>query len=150
MNTQTRKQVATPKAPNVYLPYGAQLITPREVYCGTWRPQIVDAEVTLEGIKWYRVQGGFGDLDGKRRNEREDWIADIESISVSVHDYHWNGLDFGSDYGTFENACRQELALALRHALESEQQKTRELEKLRQGIDTLKTWRIEHTHKITS
>ena len=53
--------------------------------------------------------------------------------------------------------CCTTLALALRHALESEQQKVRELEKLRQGIDTLKTavsaisknWAIKQDAKIS-
>lgn len=127
MNTQAQR----PK-PNSILPKGAQLIEPREVKLATWLPQIVDAEIVLDGIKWYRVKGGFGN-----RHDREDWIADVPGISISTNDYSWNGEDFGPDYGTFENACKQNLIEALRFAEKQKEKLIADLHKLQQGINKL-------------
>jgi len=90
------------------LPEGAYLLSSlKTLSLGSFTPQIVDAAIEKYGVTWYRVKGGFGG-----RNDREDWIADLP-ISVSIHDYHWNGEDFGPDYGSFENAMYEELKKGL-------------------------------------
>jgi hypothetical protein len=92
------------------LPPGAEAITPIELHLGRGLPQTFDAKITLRGIAWYRVRSGFGG-----RGDREDWIADL-AVSVSVSDYHWNGSDFGPDYGSFESACAAQAIRALQIA----------------------------------
>lgn len=57
--------------------------------------------------------------------------------SVSVHDYQWNGDDFGPDYGSFANACRQELKLGLRNPLLVLKQKQKECSQLKNTVSML-------------
>lgn len=112
------------------LPPGATLIDPPiQVKPATWIEQTVDASIVKNGVTWYRVKGGFGN-----RGNREDWIADLP-VSVSVHDYHWNGEDFGPSYETFDNACVEELKRALEHTkflkAEAQQKVTEAQQKVR-------------------
>lgn len=92
--------------PNTRLPKSARRLKPELVLTvGNWVEQTFDAEVWRYGVRWLRVKGGFGD----GQYPREDWIAEIPAVAISVHDYHWNGDTFGDNYGTFDNACKQEL-----------------------------------------
>jgi hypothetical protein len=91
---------------------GAKLLAQTAtVRTGTLKPQEVDASLDLVGLTWFRVHGGFGG-----RFDREDWIADLPGVSVTVCDYHWNGSDFGLSYGSFEAACRGQLEFSLQNA----------------------------------
>ncbi len=60
---------------------------------GAWVEMTFDAEFFHRGIRWLRVKGGMGE-----RGDREDWVADIPNVSISVHDYHWNGDSFGPNH----------------------------------------------------
>lgn len=106
-------RVKTRLKPNTILPSGAKVIPARKRNVGSWLPQVVDAEVERSGVTWYRVKGGLGG-----RGDREDWVASLPGLAVAVSDYHWNGEDFGPSYGSFDNAIRQELDLALEYARE--------------------------------
>lgn len=92
---------------------GATAIEPVEIETGGWVPTVVDAKLTRNGIDWYRVKDGMGG-----RGDREDWIADVPEVCISVHDYHWNGSSFSFNYGTFENALDQSVARILPHIAE--------------------------------
>lgn len=94
------------------LQQGAELLPKiEEVQRGNWSLLKVDASIAIHGVVWLRVYGGFGG-----RFDREDWIADLPGVSISVCDYHWNGSDFGPSYPSFEDACRGQLESGLRHA----------------------------------
>lgn len=131
--------MATDNRPNTILPNGAKPIEPRTVTVGSTLPQVVDAAIMLDGILWYRIQRGFGG-----RGDREDWIANIPALSVSVSDYHWNGEDLGS-YGTFENACRQQLISALEYGKQIEQKKKEELKDIESAITMLTCSTLQST-----
>lgn len=95
--------------PSPSLQLGAELLAETiTLKTGTLVPQRVDASLELFGLTWFRVLGGFGG-----RFDREDWIADLPGINVTVCDYHWDGSDFGPSYGSFEDACRGRLEDAL-------------------------------------
>ena len=79
---------------------------------GAWVEMEFDAAIRVRGIRWLRVRGGLG---GEFRHE--DWVADVPAICCSVHDYHWNGDDFGPNYGSFLGAIRAEMKLSLDYAI---------------------------------
>lgn len=91
-------------------PTGITIIKPIKKKIASWIPQTFDASAERCGIVWLRVKDGMSG-----RGDREDWVADVP-YPVSVHDYHWNGDSFGKSYGSFDNACFQELKIALLHA----------------------------------
>lgn len=99
------------------------------IQTGNWVPQQVDASVEVCGVTWVRVYGGMGG-----RFDREDWVAVLPGISVSVHDYHWNGSDFGPSYGSFEDACREELKRSLYFAKERLIKEQNKIDTLKEGI----------------
>lgn len=125
--------VETLKAASPPLQPGAELLPEvRTVTVGTLVPQKVDATINSAGLTWFRVYGGFGG-----RFDREDWIADLPAISVSVCDYHWNGSDFGPSYDSFENACRGQMEFALRSARHTKSQMEAKLTMITAGIAQL-------------
>lgn len=100
---------------------GARLISVRKT-TGTWVEMEYDARGEYFGIIWLRVKDGMGG-----RGDREDWVADIPGVSIAVHDYHWNGEEFGSNHGSFLGAIKAETQRALDYAnrkLAELQQKT--------------------------
>ncbi len=108
-------------APNTILPPTAELIKVVSLKLGGWKEHKFDAKLVYKGVTWYRCHRGMG---GEGR--REDWCADVPSIGVSVHDYHWNGNTFGFfDYGSIEAAMDGELkrgiTTARRRALEAQE-----------------------------
>lgn len=91
------------------LPKGAKRIDPpltKEV--GNWVAMEYDAEFDWFGIRWLRAKGGFSD-----NGDREDWVADIPGVNISVHDYHWGGSSFGPNRGSFLGAIEAETKAAL-------------------------------------
>lgn len=94
-------------SPNTVLPKGGRLLQPpvkRQI--GGWVKMTYDATVQRHGLTWLRVQGGFGG-----RGDREDWVADLPSGSVSVSDYDWvPGLwNARPCHGTFDAAIIAEM-----------------------------------------
>jgi hypothetical protein len=88
--------------PNTVLPKGARLIKPFEKKIGGWVEMEFDAEVERLGLTWYRVKGGMGE---RKNGDREDWIADIPSCCISIHDYQWREPRWGSfGYESFDKA----------------------------------------------
>lgn len=94
-------------------PESFEVIPVVELTVGAWKPMRFDAQTERFSVRWLRVLGG---MSGK--NDREDWVADLPAVCVSVHDYHWNGDDFGPSYESFDNACRVELRNELVYATE--------------------------------
>ena len=85
---------------------------------GTWIEMDYDDEVTFGGVVWRRAQGGFGE-----DNKREDWVADIEGVSIHVarwlDESTW-GVTSGNRLDTREDAMRAALdqgLLTARHKL---------------------------------
>lgn len=86
--------------PNTVLPKGARHITPVKKEIGGYVKLPYDAKVTLNGVTWYRVQGGFSG-----HGDREDWVADIPLVNLSVHDYEWREPRWGFvSVNSFEEA----------------------------------------------
>lgn len=100
----------------------------------TFVPLKVDARVEVCGVTWLRVYGGFGG-----RFDREDWIAVLPAVAISVCDYYWNGSDFGPSYGSFENACRERLTQAVSFARSKKSKLESEIDKLIEAITLLES-----------
>lgn len=99
---------------------------------GSWVKMTFDAKVERCGIVWFRVKDGLG-----KRGDREDWVANIPHICVSVHDYQWNGDEFGANHGSFDNACIQELKSSLAGAIFRLKEQERGIANLRSAIQKL-------------
>jgi hypothetical protein len=82
---------------------------------GAWGKMEFDAAIRVYGVRWLRVKDGLGG-----RGDREDWVADLPEVCVSVHDYHWNGDDFGANHGSFRGAIKAEMKSSLQHAIDQE------------------------------
>jgi len=119
--------------PNKVLPKGAFLIKPVRLVLGDWSPLVFDAKVVRAGITWYRVKGGLSEGD----NSREDWLADVPKICISVHDYHWNGDTFGPQHGSFDKAVKAESKAALRNSKERLAEKQELVLELKNSIAVL-------------
>lgn len=115
--------------PNTVLPEGGRLITPAKLRLGRWVEMKYDATVKRAGVDWFRVKNGMGD-----RGDREDWCADIPGVSVAVHDYHWNGEDFGPSYGSFDAAVAGQLTFASQCLRERIADLKRQLESAEEGL----------------
>ncbi len=120
--------------PNTVLPKGGKLIKPLRKKIGTWVEMEFDATCRRNGLTWFRVKNGMGE-----RGDREDWVADVPGVSISVHDYHYNGEDFGPSYGSFDNACLQESIRALHFAREELAKKRAALASLENGIKVIES-----------
>jgi len=104
---KTKSKRKTKFIPNTVLPKGGKLLPkPIKKKIGSWVEQVVDAALVRNGIRWFRVKDGMGG-----RGDREDWIADVECMCCSVHDYNWiKEIDFGIiKYPTFEKAIDSQL-----------------------------------------
>ena len=90
-------------------PKGFQLLkSPVVKKIGGWTELKYDASLERYGITWYRIQNGFGG-----NGDREDWVADVPSLCVSVSDYNWIKGSFGTYYGSFDKAIEAEITSAL-------------------------------------
>lgn len=100
--TNTMKTIA----PNTQLPKGAKLLKkPLTHSIGGWSEMELDAVVERQGIKWFRVKGGMGD-----GGDREDWIANIPSGCLSVHDYQWREPRWGFEkFNSFNEAVTAQI-----------------------------------------
>lgn len=63
---------------------------PVTIKIGGWVQMDYDAKMRVNGIEWIRVKDG---LSGK--GDREDWIANIPSGCVSIHDYQYREPRWG-------------------------------------------------------
>ncbi len=84
------------------------LLQPKRQKIGGWVEQIHDAKLHRLGLTWYRVQEGFGG-----RGDREDWVADVPRIAVSVSRCY-NSQSWGSVFDdkvvSFNEAMKLEVA----------------------------------------
>ena len=124
--------------PNTVLPEGGELIDPVEMELGSYVKLTYDAKVEMHGVTWYRVKGGLGQSNYRRTHEREDWVADIPRFSVSVHDYEWNGSDFGNNYSSMSEAMADALQRSLKWAEARVKETEENLEKDRNGLRSIK------------
>lgn len=90
-----------------------------------------DAAGDYFGITWLRVKDGLGG-----RGDREDWIADMPPGvgGISIHDYHWNGEEFGMNHGSFLGAIKAETKLSLGYAQKHEEETLAKLDQIRESI----------------
>lgn len=132
-NIEAGERTHEDSKPNTVLPKGAKAITPPvKMKLDAWTEQEVDATVQRHGLTWYRVKGGMGG-----RGDREDWVADVPAVCISVHDYHYNGEDFGPNHGSFDNACLQEARKSLEHAKEEREENMVELKAINKALAIL-------------
>ena len=66
----------------------------RKASIAGWAEMEFDASVVRHGITWLHVKNGMGG-----GGDREDWVADLPGITLSVHDYNWDGQSFGVKMG---------------------------------------------------
>jgi hypothetical protein len=103
----------------IKLKKGARLLKPElTAKIGGWKEMTFDAELPYMGdIAWLRVKNGMGGANGPDVSLREDWVANVPCLCISVHDYQWmKGLSFGPNYGNFQDACLAQLKRGLDHA----------------------------------
>ena len=106
---------------------------PIKLKTGGWVEQEFDAALECFGVRWLRVKDGMGG-DGRR----EDWVADVPAVSVAVHDYHWNGDDFGPDHGSFVGAIKGESKSSMEYAIQRIKEKRAEITNLERGVAILR------------
>jgi hypothetical protein len=120
-------------APNTVLPKGARLfLKPIHAKIGGWNEMEFDASVERLGLTWYRVKGGMGrNQAGNATNDREDWVADIPVMALSVHDYQWREPRWGFHrYKSFDEAIAEQTKEGLESA-------TRRLIKLEEEAESV-------------
>lgn len=50
-----------------------------------WREMEYDASLKLDGLRWLRALGGFGEgAEGPGDGSREDWVCEIPSLGINV------------------------------------------------------------------
>lgn len=102
------------------LPSGAVPLGPLEIKTGGWEPLAVDARLDFEGITWARVEGGFGSGQKTGWHPREDWIAIVPGVALSVGRYFAKPDEWGrghhDDVVSMEDAMREEVASKLSFA----------------------------------
>lgn len=92
-----------------------------------------DAALEFSGIRWFRVHKGMG-----CRGDREDWVADVPGICVSVHNYQWRAPFWGLvRYESFRAAMIGEAKSALESAAYRIAEKEKEVFTLRKGMESL-------------
>jgi hypothetical protein len=123
------------------LPKGAVRVSPSvEIVTGTWKPQRVDAYMTIKGLVWARVEGGFGDSQ-RTGHPREDWIAIVPSISMNLSQY-FDSPVWNNRFPTMEDAAEEKIRNSLTFAYIKRHDNQRKLESLERGIRVLGTaWR---------
>ncbi len=113
---------------------GAELLPKMQrIKLGQWPEMKYDAKLSFQGIVWYRVQGGMGE-----RGDREDWVADIPGVCISIHDYYWNGSNFGPSYKSFEESMIGELKRGFRNHSHSVYQLRKKLSVAEESLALLK------------
>jgi hypothetical protein len=98
---------------NTVLPTGGKLLR-RVLDCkiGGWVQMKFDAKVERFGLTWYRVKDGMG-----RNGDREDWVLDIPTQAVSIHDYQWREPRWGFEkYNSFDEAALAQMVKGLDQA----------------------------------
>lgn len=94
-------------------------------WCGSLR---FDATREYLGIRWYRVRGGFAFSSRSWHNghywAREDWVADLEGVCLSVNETDWKGSMFDKKpkAKSWKEAARNKVA-EIAERLESQIQK---------------------------
>lgn len=72
----------------------------RKVAIAGWTEMEFDAAVFRHGVRWLHVKDGMGGY-----GDREDWVCDLPGVTLSIHDYNWDGQNFGANLGkTFDEA----------------------------------------------
>lgn len=128
-----------PVVPNTVLPKGGELWKKPRRKKGSGRyEQTFDAEVICAGVRWLRVQGGFGS-----RKDREDWIADIPQGQASVSDYMFREPRWGFHvYHSFEEACQKQLAEAIKQIEENASKAQKKADDLKKFLKNFRAGRI--------
>lgn len=115
------------------LPPGARMLArPVQLDTGGWVPQTVDAVLEFEGVTWARVQGGFGDGQRTGWHPREDWVAVVPAVAISVSRYFDKPDVWDRKSQTMQEAMRAEVQTKLGHArytLREAQERVRRLER---------------------
>lgn len=108
--------MSTPIKPNTVLPKGGKLLNPiRTASIAGWSEMQYDAKVKCAGLTWLRVKGGMGG-----DNSGEEWVADIPSGCLSVHDYSWRAPRWGFDkWNSFEEAATESIKRHVAYARQS-------------------------------
>jgi hypothetical protein len=118
------------------LPRGAVLISPpekREI--AGWAEMKYDARCVRYGITWLRVKDGIGG-----RGDREDWVADLPAMTVSVHDYHFHAPYWGIErYPSFNAAIKGQIKRAVGYARQQADEYTRKTAALVRTAKILKS-----------
>lgn len=91
---------------NSILPDGAKLMPVEILKIGSWSPLKMDASYERHGTTWFRVKGGMGGS-----GDREDWVANIFGVCISVHDYMWREPRCGFHvYKSFTESIDKQIA----------------------------------------
>lgn len=98
-----------------------------------WRESLTfDAHCELDGLNWFRVQGGFGG-----RNDREDWVAELPARSLSVTGWELERAD-GDVTAAMRQAVDRGFEWSAGHVAEARAKLAAELDRaalLRQSVE---------------
>jgi hypothetical protein len=104
---------------------------------GSWVELDFDRRLMYAGLAWYRVKDGFGG-----RGDREDWVADVPSVGLSVTNRGSRGFSSGRrGWGwegdrTFREEADYQIALGLQSAAQRRDKAAREL------VDAIDAFRL--------
>lgn len=117
------------------LPKGGKLLEPaikRQI--GGWSEQELDAKIIRFGLTLYRVKDGMGG-----NGDREDWIVDVPSGCVSIHDYQYRAPYWGFEkYSSFDKAIAGQIQRGIEHEKGKIINHERKAEEARKSLQLLK------------
>lgn len=101
---------------------------------GGWVEMDFDRELTHRSVRWLRVKGGFG-----ARGDREDWVADVDELTVAVADSSWRPPYFGFHrYPSMRAAMDDQLRRGIAQLEEQAQEMAARLDRVRSSLAHVK------------
>lgn len=100
---------------------------------GGWNEMEYDKTIVRKGITWYRVKDGMGG-----QGDREDWVASVPELCISVHDYQWREPRWGIiSYPSFKAALDGEILRGIESGKSRLEKKKAEIERLTTAVAML-------------
>jgi hypothetical protein len=108
---------------------------PAMLKVGHWREMKYDAEVEVDGLRWLRAHGGFGD----GQDDREDWVLALDEVGSHVkrwkNQQRWEGR--AGDFDTMEEAMRAAIPLEAHYTEQKLMELKDEVERMQHSLDAL-------------
>lgn len=119
------------------LPKGSRKIVPVKKEIGHWVKMTYDAQLIFRGVQWLRVKDGMsGNAD------REDWVANLGGVCISVHDYCFRAPYWGHESHRAKDifgAMDIQLKEGLQQAENTQKERLKEAAILKSTIEKLRS-----------